>query len=163
MGVGIVGCREGRVKRGSEGVNLYNVSAICFIYMKYAMLPLTHTHCQCLSLFIYILYFIDDKNKKGEQRSWNVKIPFALKWLNVTLFHAVLSRLSALFSRLFLFSFVLFFGIFIVELAPARCPSVKCISISPCAMLFALVLPINTPQIACQLFGNFIGPGDNGI
>lgn len=73
------------------------MSGICFIYMKNATMPLYTAYT------IYVIYNYMDlvywrENKRDrEQRCWNVKIPFALKWLNVTLFHAVLSRLSALF------------------------------------------------------------------
>lgn len=49
---------------------------------------------QCVSyIYIYRYMYIES--------FWNVQIPFALKWLNVTLFHAVLSRLSALFVSFF--------------------------------------------------------------
>lgn len=83
---------------------------------------------------------------------WNVKIPFALKWLNVTLFHAVLSRLSALFWRSVLASFFFFVDLLPLfqgwpQLCPSpllsHCPSVKCISISVRvfgALLLALVV-----------------------
>lgn len=117
---------------------------------------------------ICILVYWRENKRDRAQRCWNVKIPFALKWLNVTLFHAVLSRLSALFfgssSPFFFFCCLLVFaGLSNWPSGTLSISQMYSISISVCATLLALVFANQHAPNSLSIIWQFHWPGDNGI
>lgn len=148
--------------------------------MKYATMlpPSRHMYYIVYTIICILVYWRENKGDRA-QRCWNVKIPFALKWLNVTLFHAVLSRLSALFfgsGSPFFFFFCFrcccccWFFCLLVFAGLSNWPSgtlsisqMYSISISVCATLLALVFANQHAPNSLSIIWQFHWPGDNGI